>query len=101
MNLISLGIGKNQENYLRYLKNLKQNIYGIDKNINQNGKKFCKNVFKISIYPEDIDIKKINDNSQGDYVLEVNDHADKHNLFSMNHVFRLDSQKTKILCGVI
>lgn len=59
MNLISLGIGKKQENYLRYLKNLKQNIFGIDKNINQYGKKFCKNVFKISIYPDNINIKKI------------------------------------------
>ena len=58
MNLISLGIGKNQENYLRYLKNLKQNIFGIDKNINQYGKRFCKNVFKISIYPENINLKK-------------------------------------------
>ena len=59
MNLISLGIGKNQENYLRYLKNLKQNIFGIDKNINQYGKRFCKNVFKISVYPENINLKKI------------------------------------------
>ena len=47
MNLISLGIGKNQENYLRYLKNLKQNIFGIDKNINQYGKDFVKMYLKL------------------------------------------------------
>ena len=59
MNLICLGIGRNQENYLKYLKNLNQNLFGIDKNIRQNGKNFCKKVFKMSIYPENLNIKNL------------------------------------------